>query len=575
MMKESINKIGVVLLLYVFSTTAAYAQKRILFIGNSFTFQGPVPEIVRALAIADGQTAPEVHYLDDDDEDNAGSKSIGWHLANQATLALISQRWDHVVVQEFSTLPTDNIGNPLLFKKNATRIYDLIKTHNPSANVFFYETWARHQHHNYYREPKQFTNPEQMQLQLRTHYNDAVDNYIPANTTIAEGVNNDLFMIPVGDAWENYYSFSNTSIHNGDLYHANTHGRYLNALVIYAKIFNVAPPTLTSNLSFLDKRENAYNYNIDDAIAKKLQQAAKQALNSSPTEPIPIEDEFADGDIIEVDFGSPAATTEGYFNNLTAYHNGASLLQKTTDGRVTDVSIVVSDAFQGINSNGLTNNTLNFMSSATRDSFWTGSFNGHIQALARPGQVTINNLNPNHSYTLKLFASRSGDDGGRSRLTRYTIHKTFKDLEVSDNRDTQVIFDEVKPNSDGSINIDIAVSPDNNARFAYLGILSIKNNGLGYSETPPIKDTSAPVITMTTATVSLSGSASDNVAVESVTWYCQTGCPVSSGNANVEGDDWQVNQLSLSKSNSTLRIEAVDTAGNSSVETLGFQTLSH
>lgn len=81
-------------------------------------------------------------------------------------------------------------------------------------------------------------------------------------------------------------------------------------------------------------------------------------------------------------------------------------------------------------------------------------------------------------------------------------------------------------------------------------------------------DVTPPVVTLNTVTVSLSGSVSDNVAVESVTWSCQTGCPVSSGNASVEGNDWRINQLSLSSNKSTIRVEAVDAAGNSSVETL-------
>ena len=151
---------------------------RIAFIGNSFTFGGPVPDIVDTLANDAGWPDPEV------DSSTFGGESLLGHQSRQGSLDLIDAgSWDVVVLQENSVRPTDALGNPPQFKSAATWWHDRIKATSPDAQVILYETWARHPDHGYY--PGTFADPAEMQAQLRFHYNDAAVVYIPANAALS------------------------------------------------------------------------------------------------------------------------------------------------------------------------------------------------------------------------------------------------------------------------------------------------------------------------------------------------------------------------------------------------------
>jgi hypothetical protein len=76
-------------------------------------------------------------------------------------------------------------------------------------------------------------------------------------------------------------------------------------------------------------------------------------------------------------------------------------------------------------------------------------------------------------YDLELFASRDGNDSGNGRLTRYAIEDRTLDLDVADNRDRTVTFDAVRPDGTGAIAIEVTVSPEGMARFAYAGSLVV------------------------------------------------------------------------------------------------------
>ena len=84
---------------------------RILFIGNSFTNYGPVPDIVRDIAVSAKHKEPFVFNA------AVNGQSLQFHREHKPTLdAIDSGNWDYVVLQEYSTNPTDNIGNPAQFK---------------------------------------------------------------------------------------------------------------------------------------------------------------------------------------------------------------------------------------------------------------------------------------------------------------------------------------------------------------------------------------------------------------------------------------------------------------------------
>ncbi len=426
----------------------------LLFIGNSFTHQGPIPDMVGDLATDAGWTTPNTQFV------APGGVTLGFHSTNPDTLnAIDTGGWDYVVLQDFSTRPTDNAGNPFAFKTDATFLYDRVKTTSPDAQVLLYETWARHPDHSIY--PATFTDRVQMQAQLRTHYNDAAENFIPANSTSL--VTTDVTVAPVGDAWEDYLDSGGTiRLHGTDDYHAGNNGRYLNAAVLYSMIYDRSAVGLTSLVA--TPADAAVLQSFADATTGKTTPGGPGGTSPGPPAP---------GASLLIDFGSSASTTAGNWNNITEAVSGSAVNLVDDGGTVTGVDIGVTDGFGGVNVAGIPGNTLGYPGNASTDSFFAGSFTDHTQGLLNPGQVTFTGLDPNGEYDVTLFAARSGDDGGLGRLTRYTVDGAWQDLEVSDNIANEIVFQNITPELDGSLVIDVAVSPDGTGRFAYLGLAQI------------------------------------------------------------------------------------------------------
>ena len=419
---------------------------RLLFIGNSFTHQGPVPHIVRDLAASVGWPKPEVEFS------APGGVTLAFHSALPETLALVDQgQWSFVVLQDLSTRPTDNAGAPAAFKSDATWFYDRIKQASPQAQVVLYETWARHPQHEIY--PGTFSDPLEMQAQLRYHYNDAANVYIPANAQQSSAPS-EVWVAPVGDAWEAQLGSPNAlGLHASDLYHANATGQYLNALVLYSSIYGV---TATG----------AASLGLPAQDAAVLQAVADATTGITQTPPPFPEASFEIGQSVQIDFGA-LPTNAGGWNVVSDCFGGAVYGLVDAMGEGTSVDVRISDAFNGSNELGLTANTLGYPSEVSQDACWVGSFDGHGPGLSELGVVELNDV-PDGSYELVLFASRSGNDGGLGRLTRFTVGGSSQELEVSDNASNVVTFSNLTPQN-GSLTIEVRVSPNGAGRFGYLG----------------------------------------------------------------------------------------------------------
>lgn len=205
--------------------------ERILFIGNSFTLQQDVTGKFRELVIASGFPEPTVEMR------AVGGYRLEQHRADTDAAGApsrVSEGWDVVVLQEYSTRPTDSLGDPEQFKLDATWFYDQARDANPAAQVFLYETWARHADHSFY--PGSFDDPSDMQAQLRFHYLDAARDYIPAAALADPPV--EVGVALVGDAWEHVLEMGEpVRLHASDDYHQNPAGAYLNALVLFGTIY--------------------------------------------------------------------------------------------------------------------------------------------------------------------------------------------------------------------------------------------------------------------------------------------------------------------------------------------------
>lgn len=447
--------LAVLLTVATSSVSRADTPLNLLFLGNSFTAGGPIAHLVRDLATDAGWATPNVQYV------APGGQTLGFHTTNPDTVNAIGLGgWDYVVLQEYSTGPTDNAGNPAAFKSNATSLYDQVKLSSPSANVVLYETWAREASHSIY--PGTFTDPAQMQAQLRTHYNDAADNYIPANSTAT--VTTDVSVAPAGDAWENYLDSGGTiRLHANDDYHAGNNGQYLSSAVIYSTIYERSVAGLSSLLA--SPADATVLQSFADSTTGMTVTGGPAGNGLSP---------LAGGAEFLIDFGGDGRPTAAPWNNFTASGTGSSLINLVDDsGLTTSVDVTLTDGFSGVNSAGSSTNTVGLPTTATSDSFYTGSFGGHDDALLNRAQVTFSGLDPSLEYDLSLFSSRTGTDSGMGRLTRYTVDGQWIDFDVSNNTGTEVQFVDLSVAADGTLTLDVEVSPDGTGRFAYLGALKL------------------------------------------------------------------------------------------------------
>ena len=425
---------------------------RLFFIGNSFTLGGPIPTMVGALASGAGFPPPQV-------ESSAyGGYTLAQHRkTNSSVNGVAKGSWDFVVLQEYSTGPTDNAGDPQQFKEDATWWYDQTKAKSNNGWAVLYETWARHKDHGIY--PKTFKDPAEMQAQLRKHYNDAAKSFIPKHSKAA--AKNHVKVAPAGDAWERHLKEKTPlRLHASDDYHAGANGAYLNAAVIFSTLTGCRAAGLPA-------------LGLTPGDAARLQAAADATTGAKGIPPGPPPPDFPVGSTVRIDFGSQL-TGANYWNNVAA-SNGSLKDARTATGKTTTMDLVITDNFSGGNTSGVAANKLGWPQSVSRDTLYCGDSGGHSAALKAPAAFELREL-PAGNYRLELFASRMGKDGSMDRLTRFTAQGAIRDLEAADNADKLALYQNLPVGKDGKLTVKVEVSPAGNGRFGYLNALVLKRS---------------------------------------------------------------------------------------------------
>ncbi len=174
---------------------------------------------------------------------------------------------------------------------------------------------------------------------------------------------------------------------------------------------------------------------------------------------------LANGDSVRIDFGT--ATSSGWTNHTDIASSTSPMVSE--GGATVDVRVTTS-GFNGVQLGGSMTNTLGYPGTASSDTFWVGSFDGHDAALTLTGVVELSGLAPGN-YMVEVFASRDGDDTGIGRLTRYRLDTRTQDLEVSDNTSRSVTLSPVRPDASGRLRLEVTVSPSGTGRFGYIGTL--------------------------------------------------------------------------------------------------------
>lgn len=208
--------------------------RKVLFIGNSYTYSNNLPELVRQLALSMGDTITVA-------SSTPGGYTFQLHCTNAATQGLIAQQaWDFVVLQEQSQLPSFpdwQVADECL--PFAAQLVDTIRASSPCAEAVFFMTWGRQNGDasNCADWPPVCTY-EGMQALLRERY-------------LQMAVDNDAFAAPVGAVWKRTRALHpGIGLYVGDGSHPSLPGSYLAASTIYSTMMrrSCADATFTGGL---------------------------------------------------------------------------------------------------------------------------------------------------------------------------------------------------------------------------------------------------------------------------------------------------------------------------------------
>lgn len=213
---------SVFLLAVTFSDSQSF---EVLFIGNSYTYTNNLPEMLRELALSNGDTLIYDSYT-------PGGYTFELHSSDPNTIAKIKERkWDFVILQEQSQRPSFPPSQVAVeVYPYAILLDSMINANHKCTETVFFMTWGRKYGDQlncpFYPPVCTFAG---MQQRLRESYLE-MGNILSA--TVA----------PAGIAWK--YSMeadSNVNLYLNDNSHPSIAGSYLTACVFYSVLFQKNP----------------------------------------------------------------------------------------------------------------------------------------------------------------------------------------------------------------------------------------------------------------------------------------------------------------------------------------------
>ncbi len=222
--------------------------RRILFIGNSYTYVNDLPGTLASLARSGGHAVQT-------DSLATGGATLADHLADAATAPeLDSLKWDFVVLQEQSEVPSIEASRQYTMYPAVRTLVDMIRRRAETPILFM--TWA--------------------------HRDGLPDNGMPDYESMQQSIDRGYLAIaaellapvaPVGIAWFVVRRQDpDIGLWQDDGSHPSTAGTYLAACVFYAAVFRQSPEGL------------AYTDGLSSDTASILQKAAAVNVLSNPAQ---------------------------------------------------------------------------------------------------------------------------------------------------------------------------------------------------------------------------------------------------------------------------------------------------
>lgn len=373
---------------------------------------------------------------------------------NQAVSSIIKEEdWDYISIQQVSgssgiSSTYNNLPDILNYlRENAT---------NPDVEFILHQTWAYAENSTHTDFPKY--DKDQMKMYRAI---------IETTKQAAESNKMDI-IIPSGTAIQNGRTSYIGDDFTKDGYHLNSVGMYTASCAWFQKLYGV------------DVRNNSFRpASVSNSQAEVARAAAYFAIQDpyKVTELIDFKDNPEIKELtkpIYVNFGNKTTTTS--WNNLTAKTAGSSIDLIDEDGTELGIKLTITKNFSGINGNGPTETLIPGFSlpeDVSKSSLFGNSveFSGQTNPEA---EVEIKGLNPEKKYDFMFFGSRTASD---IRETKYTVTGTNEEivyLNTSSNTTTAVSAENIKPQNDGTITINITYGPNNNNPNKFYHINAMK-----------------------------------------------------------------------------------------------------
>ena len=269
-----------------FITTKVNSQNiNVLFLGNSYTSVNDLPGTIANL-LTDSHKS--MTYA----SNTPGGHCYFEHVENPTSLNLIRQgKWDYVVLQEQSQMPSIDYYRYASMYPAATRLRDSIALYNPNAQIVFYMTWGR-------RDGGQQCEDYGQGLYCSADFVDfdhMQDTMTHAYCEIAEQLRS--VVAPAGESWRTARHLSELNLFSNDGSHPSMLGTYLTACTFYATFWGENPmglphPETIANedamvlqkAAYLTVFESSMNWNFTTTEVGEISSEPIDIINPIPTQ---------------------------------------------------------------------------------------------------------------------------------------------------------------------------------------------------------------------------------------------------------------------------------------------------
>lgn len=226
-----------------------YKKQSVLFIGNSYTFYNDQYKVFRGICENQGMDI-DVQTVVKSAANLGTFTDTSSNEYNTIVNKLQTTDFNYIIVQEQSTKPITAYNS---FEADLGKLKELIHRYNPNAKIVLFETWAREEGSNFYKENPEYTYKTAEKALLDAYQNaakkyDLMVSYAGVGFYVSKLRNNKI------------------NLYQSDLTHPSGAGTYLAALIHAGIIYGINP----RNVSYVP------TFKIEASGGNKIQPTAEE-----------------------------------------------------------------------------------------------------------------------------------------------------------------------------------------------------------------------------------------------------------------------------------------------------------